>query len=106
MQWSRIQANVSKFRNLIKARWSNLTEGEIDATGGDRKKLVELIQKKYSIDADQAERQLTLWSDGVVPPEGLVDAPQPVVRATPPHSTTSSPSTPQAPKPFDTTKKP
>ncbi|MBB3168722.1 hypothetical protein [Simiduia aestuariiviva] len=40
-------------------RWSKLTEGDLKASGGDQKKLTEMVRDKYAISQESATSQVT-----------------------------------------------
>jgi uncharacterized protein YjbJ (UPF0337 family) len=45
----------------VKEQWGKLTDDQIDQVAGRRDQLVGLVQEKYGIDRDAAERDVDGW---------------------------------------------
>jgi len=61
MDWDRISANWSHWRDRVRERWSRLTELELTAVAGRRDVLLARIQEVYGLSREEAERQLLNW---------------------------------------------
>jgi uncharacterized protein YjbJ (UPF0337 family) len=61
MDWERISANWSHWRDRVRERWSRLTEVELTAIAGRREQLAAKIQEVYGLTPDETERQLLNW---------------------------------------------
>lgn len=62
MNWDRVEGNWKQFKGKVKEQWGNLTDDQIDQIEGRREKLVGLVQERYGIAKDQAERDVDSWS--------------------------------------------
>lgn len=47
-----------QLKGEVRARWGRLTDDELDQAGGNAEKLVGLIQERYGIAREEAEREL------------------------------------------------
>lgn len=61
MEWERISANWSHWRDRVRERWSRLSEIELTAIAGRREQLAARIQDVYGLSQEEAERQLLNW---------------------------------------------
>ncbi|MDP9196007.1 MAG: CsbD family protein [Pseudomonadota bacterium] len=52
-----------QFRGEVQKQWGKLTNDHLDQINGDREKLVGLVQERYGIMKDEAEKQVTDWED-------------------------------------------
>ena len=59
--WSSLQANWAESVGDVRARFGELSEEEILATGGDRDRLVAVVTERYGIAPEDAERQVADW---------------------------------------------
>lgn len=48
----------ASFRSLVRARWPKLSSDDLDTIEGEPEALVELVQDKYKLDGDEADRQV------------------------------------------------
>ena len=62
MNWDRVEGNWKQFKGKVKEQWGNLTDDQIDKIEGRRENLVGLVQERYGIAKDQAERDVDSWS--------------------------------------------
>lgn len=58
MNWETVQGDWTRFRGKIKERWGRLTDDDLDVVQGRREQMVGLLQKRYGIAKEDAERQL------------------------------------------------
>lgn len=63
MNWDRIEGNWKNFKGQIKEKWGKLTDDDLDRAAGKRDQLAGRIQERYGIAKDEADRQLTEWTD-------------------------------------------
>ena len=61
MEWERISANWSHWRDRVRERWSRLSELELTAIAGRRDQLAARIQDTYGLSPEETERQLLNW---------------------------------------------
>lgn len=58
MNWDRVEGNWKQFKGDIQKHWGKLTDDDIQASGGQRKKLEGKIQERYGITKDQASKKV------------------------------------------------
>jgi len=63
--WTAMQGDWQNSAGLVKDRWADLTEEDILGTGGDRDRLVVLVQEKYGIEREQAEQEVNDWASAL-----------------------------------------
>ena len=62
MNWDRVEGNWKQFKGKARQKWGDLTDDELERVGGRKDEMVGLIQEKYGIARDEAERQVDDWS--------------------------------------------
>jgi uncharacterized protein YjbJ (UPF0337 family) len=58
MNWDTVKGDWKQLSGKVKEAWGKLTDDELDVVAGKRDQLVGLIQKKYGIQRDEADRQV------------------------------------------------
>ncbi|MEM9638801.1 MAG: CsbD family protein [Pseudomonadota bacterium] len=58
MNWDIIKGNWKQMKGHVQSKWGELTDDEIDQAEGDRERLAGLIQERYGVAKDEAERQI------------------------------------------------
>lgn len=58
MNWDRIEGNWKQFSGDIQKHWGKLTNDDLQAVGGQRKKLEGKIQERYGIGKDEAHKKV------------------------------------------------
>ncbi|WP_299968991.1 CsbD family protein [uncultured Roseobacter sp.] len=58
MNWDIIKGNWKQMTGSVKSKWGELTDDEVDQVEGDRERLAGLIQERYGVAKDEAERQI------------------------------------------------
>jgi uncharacterized protein YjbJ (UPF0337 family) len=61
MDWERISANWSHWRDRVRERWGRLSEVELTDIAGRREMLLTRIQDAYGLSREEVERQLRNW---------------------------------------------
>lgn len=61
MNWDRIQGNWKQVTGRARAQWGKLTDSDLEVVAGHREKLAGIIQERYGVAKEEAERQLTDW---------------------------------------------
>lgn len=64
MNWDRIEGQWKQIRGSIRERWGDLTDDHIDQAAGQRDKFVGIIQERYGITRDEADKQVREWESG------------------------------------------
>jgi len=62
MNWDRIEGNWKQVKGKVKAQWGKLTDDDLDVIAGRRDQLSGVIQERYGVAKDEAEKQLAAWS--------------------------------------------
>jgi uncharacterized protein YjbJ (UPF0337 family) len=62
MNWDRVEGNWKQFAGQAREKWGKLTDNDLQKTAGRRDQLVGLIQERYGIAKDEAERQASEWA--------------------------------------------
>ncbi|WP_417743254.1 CsbD family protein [Salipiger sp.] len=58
MNWDIIQGKWKQLKGDAQTKWGELTDDDLDRAEGDREKLVGVVQERYGIAKDQAEREV------------------------------------------------
>lgn len=61
MNWDIIKGNWTQFKGKVKEQWGKLTDDDLARMDGNRDQLVGVLQEKYGIAKDEAERQIKDW---------------------------------------------
>ena len=62
MNWDRVEGNWKQFKGKARQKWGDLTDDELERVGGRKDEMVGLIQEKYGITREEAQRQVDDWS--------------------------------------------
>ncbi len=62
MNWDQVEGKWKQVKGSVKAKWGKLTDNDLDFINGKRDQLVGVIQERYGIARDEAEKQVTDWS--------------------------------------------
>lgn len=65
MNWDRIEGNWKQVSGRAKSQWGKLTDDELDVVAGKRDQLSGIIQERYGIAKDEAEKQMDIWQGQV-----------------------------------------
>lgn len=52
------EVDLSDFRSLVRARWSKLNGDDLDAIEMEPELLVDIVQERYDLDGDEADKQV------------------------------------------------
>ncbi len=63
MKWYRIAGDWREFTDLLKERWSKLTDADFTTFSGESGQLALLLQKKYGYARDVAEREIAAFAN-------------------------------------------
>ena len=61
MNWSNIETGWSSYKANAKQQWSKLTDDQVNATMGKREQLSTQVQQAYSVNKEEADRQISDW---------------------------------------------
>ena len=59
MNWDQIAGNWKQFSGKIREQWGKLTDDDFSKIGGQRDQLLGVIQNRYGIAKEEAEKQLS-----------------------------------------------
>lgn len=63
MNWDTVEGNwTTQLKGKVREQWGKITDDEIDVVAGKRDQLVGIIQKRYGIAKDEAERQVDAFA--------------------------------------------
>ncbi|MGA8010083.1 MAG: CsbD family protein [Thiomonas sp.] len=61
MNWDQIQGNWKQLTGQAKEQWGKLTDDDLNVVAGRREQLAGMIQERYGVAKDQAEKQIAEW---------------------------------------------
>ena len=61
MDWQQIEENWARFKQAIREKWGKLTEDDLEAIAGRRKRLEEMLHKRYGFAADHVRKEVDDW---------------------------------------------
>jgi len=65
MNWDQIEGKWKQLKGSAKARWSHLTDSDFDSIDGEREQLVGIVQERYGIAREMAEKQVDDWGESL-----------------------------------------
>jgi uncharacterized protein YjbJ (UPF0337 family) len=85
MNWDTVKGDWKQFQGKVKEQWGKLTDDDLDRIEGRREQLAGAIQKRYGIEKDEAEKQVSAFEQHCVEchEEGQGMKSEPRVRAMP-----------------------
>ena len=61
MNWEQIEGNWKQAVGKAKEQWGKLTDDDLNVVAGRRDQLAGLIEKRYGVAKEEAEKQLAAW---------------------------------------------
>ena len=61
MDWQQIEENWARFKQAIREKWSKLSEDDLEAIAGRRKRLEETLHKRYGFAPDHVRKEVDAW---------------------------------------------
>ena len=61
MNWTNIENGWNEYKATAKQQWSKLTDEQVNGTMGKREQLSTRVQEAYSVNKEEAERQISDW---------------------------------------------
>lgn len=61
MNWDRIKGNWKQITGNVQEQWGKLTDSDLDVVAGHREKLAGIIQERYGMAKEAAEKQIAEW---------------------------------------------
>lgn len=65
MNWDMIEGNWKQFQGKACEQWGKLTDSDLEIAKGKRDQLAGLIQERYGVAKDEAERQVDAWTTSI-----------------------------------------
>lgn len=59
MNWDQIAGKWTEMKGALRERWGDITDNELEQLRGKRDKLAGLIQQKYGVAKEEAEKQIS-----------------------------------------------
>jgi uncharacterized protein YjbJ (UPF0337 family) len=63
MNWDQIEGKWKQYSGKAKTKWGKLTDNDMATLSGKKDQLVGLVQERYGIAKDEAERQVNDWGN-------------------------------------------
>jgi uncharacterized protein YjbJ (UPF0337 family) len=61
MNWDQIEGQWHQVKGSIKSQWGKLTDDDVQSIGGKKEKLLGILQQRYGVVKDEAEKQADTW---------------------------------------------
>lgn len=61
MNWDQVGGNWKQFKGKVQEKWGDLTNDDLDRIAGKRDQLIGIVQERYGIQKDIAEKQVKEW---------------------------------------------
>ena len=65
MNWEQAKIKWNQLKTQAQAKWSRLTDNDLEIIGGKRDQLVSKLQERYAIPREEAERQVNQWEPAI-----------------------------------------
>jgi uncharacterized protein YjbJ (UPF0337 family) len=65
MNWDQIEGKWKQLKGGAKAKWGKLNDNDLEVISGRREQLVGLIQQRYGLAKEAAEKQVNEWAASV-----------------------------------------
>jgi len=65
VNWEQVQGKWKQMTGEVKTRWGKLTDDDLTTIGGQKDKLVGVIQERYGIAKEQALKQVDDWNNSL-----------------------------------------
>lgn len=63
MNWDQVAGKWKQMKGDLRTRWGKLSDDDVQSVGGQKDKLVGLIQERYGIEKEEAQRQVDEWHE-------------------------------------------
>ena len=61
MNWDQLAGKWRQIKGEARVKWGKLTDDDLELIGGHKDKLIGLLQERYGIAREQAEREADEW---------------------------------------------
>ena len=59
MNWDQVEGKWKEFKGQVREQWGKLTDDELETIAGKRDKLAGLLQQRYGLAKEEAEKQIS-----------------------------------------------
>ncbi|WP_079417309.1 CsbD family protein [Thiomonas intermedia] len=63
MNWDQIEGNWKQLKGHVRTQWGKLTDDDLEVVAGKRDKLAGVLQERYGLAKEAAEKQVKDWED-------------------------------------------
>jgi uncharacterized protein YjbJ (UPF0337 family) len=67
MNWDQIKGNWKEVKGKVKEKWGKLTDDDLTVIAGKRDQLAGMLQKRYGLEKDAAEKELDQFTNQLMP---------------------------------------
>ncbi len=67
MNWNQIEGQWHQITGQVKSQWAKLTDDDVKNVGGKKDQLIGILQERYGVLKDDAEKQIDLWIEKLKP---------------------------------------
>jgi uncharacterized protein YjbJ (UPF0337 family) len=67
MNWDQIEGQWHQVKGHIKSQWGKLTDDDVQNIAGKKEKLLGILQQRYGVVKDEAEKQADAWVSKLSP---------------------------------------
>jgi len=61
MNWDQVEGKWKQFKGSAREKWGKLTDDDLDQIAGKKDQLIGLLQERYGIAREEAEKQSDEW---------------------------------------------
>jgi uncharacterized protein YjbJ (UPF0337 family) len=62
MNWDRVEGNWKQVMGQAREKWGELSNSDLERAAGRRDQIVGIVQEKYGIAKDEAQKQVDEWA--------------------------------------------
>jgi uncharacterized protein YjbJ (UPF0337 family) len=65
MNWDQMAGKWKQVRGSVRQKWGKLTDDDLEQIAGNRDKFVGIIQERYGIAKDEAQKRADEWAQSL-----------------------------------------
>jgi uncharacterized protein YjbJ (UPF0337 family) len=65
MNWDQLEGKWRQSKGMVREKWGQLTDDDLDVIAGKRDRLIGRLQERYGIAREEAERQADAFVAGI-----------------------------------------
>lgn len=82
MNWDQVQGKWKQGKGALRQKWGKLTDDDLNTIAGSREKFVGVMQERYGIAKEEAQRRADEWVNSLREEEFAASAEDPSQRKT------------------------